>query len=454
MMIHNSLLKVTFISAISVMPLVVEAGMFDQFQKQMQSVGKNNSADPARNQSFVHDQQANNSVANNAIEESCRGIFGSHYQKAPLGGISDEQLVSRYFTVTPDLDAKLYDGINVWHKGSFNQLTKKIIEDLEDDDATKLGHAFKENPSVSMLAQVIYQSEHADAYEPENDSGETLPSSRAEMKTLLAMILLQYPDLLKYKQAPVEILKSNSGNSKLRNTMMARFYLYGDYKENNIDIFSNYIAQGSGIKTADATVVWAIQNVPDWKNRRMYQSLMNSSKSMQASLNRQREAAAGSSINKRAIQLMKKGEEIDQLTAQALGIGDEVAKIRATGELMQKEATGEDNRIKILASQNEESSRVIRRHLSAETEMDSGAKKKFEKANKLRMENHADLVSIQSAVAMKFFTEGFGEALNSGPYINQYFRASCKTTMTSMQYANKVGVVVPTQSVSDMADEL
>ncbi|MBC8550670.1 MAG: hypothetical protein H8D23_13585 [Candidatus Brocadiales bacterium] len=463
---HSKILKAAVIFSIGLLPVTSAVGFgFGDMMKQMQDATKNVGGGnqggnpfggmmPSMGQQKPSNQASSSNTGNRWIEESCRGIFGSTYEKVDLGK-SPEEIVSQYFITPPDLEQRLYEGINTYHTGSFNQLTRKLIDDLEQNKAKRIAEAFKGNPSIEMLAQVIRQSETADSYEEMGDFGGGTPSVRTEMKTVLALIMLQYPDLLKEKQEPVAILKKTRMKySKLSSVMLARFHLYGDYQDENIDAFSNYIANGSGIKNADSTIVWAMENVPNWKNKKQYEGLMKQSQEMQKSLNRQKQKASGSTINARALKLMQKGLEIDALTADAFGAGDEIAKIRATGTLMEKEASGEDNLIEIKASQNADSAKIIQQHLAAKKSLSGSSKQKFEEANAMRVKNHAELVALQGAVAVKFFTEGLGEALNSGPYINQYFRDSCQTTMMSTQFAENVGVVTPVQPAEDLADEL
>jgi len=464
---HSNILKAVIISSIGLLPATSAVGFdFGNIMKQMQDSSKNMGGGnqgngspfggmmPSMGQQQSSNQTNSAGTGNRWIEESCRGIFGSNYKKIDLGK-SPEEIVGKFFITPPDLEQRLYEGINTYHTGSFNQLTRKLIDDLENNEVKRTAEAFKANPSIEMLAQVIRQSETADSYEEVSDFGGGSPSVRTEMKTVLALIMLQYPDLLKNKQEPVEILKkTRMKHSKLSSVMLARFHLYGDYQNKSIDAFSNYIANGSGIKNADSTIVWAMQNVPNWKYKGQYEGLMKQSQEMQKSLNRQKQKASGSSINKRALKLMEKGLEIDALTADAFGAGDEIAKIRATGTLMEKEASGEDNLIEIKASQNADSAKIIEKHLSAKNSLSGASKKKFEEANAMRAKNHSELVALQGAVAVKFFTEGLGEALNSGPHINQYFRDSCKTTMMSVKFAENVGVVTPAQPAEDLADEL
>ena len=434
--------------------------MMKQMQEQAENMssGKQMSGSPFGNMAPQSGPAHNNASAdtgNRWIEESCRGVFGSSYKKIDLGGQSPEEVVGKYFITPVDLEQRLYDGINYYYTGSFNQLSKKLIDDLHNNEAKRIAEAFKANPSVDMLAQVIRQSEVADSYEEQGDYGGGNPSVRTDVKTVLALIMLQYPDLLKNKEDPVSILKKTRMKySKLSSVMLARFHLYGDYQEKNVDAFSNYIAQGSGIKNADSTIVWAMENLPNWNMKGQYEGLMKQSQEMQKSLNRQKQKSSGSAINERASRLMEKGLEIDALTADAFGAGDEIAKIRATGALMENEATGEGNLIEVRASQNSDSAKIIEKHLSVKKVLTGSAKDKFEKANAMRVKNHAELVALQGAVAVKFFTEGLGEALNSGPLINQYFRDSCKTTMMSIQFANNIDVVTPVQPAEDLADEL
>jgi hypothetical protein len=467
---HSNTLKAAVFFSVGLLPATAALGFgFGDFAKQMQEATKGISGGsnqngggsnpfggmmPSMSQQKTSNQTNSASTGNRWIEDSCRGIFGSSYKKVDLGG-APEEIVSKYFITSPDLEQRLYEGINTYHTGSFNQLSRKLIDDLETNKAKRMAEAFKSNPSIEMLAQVIRQSETADSYEQTGDYGGGSPSVRTEMKTVLALIMLQYPDLLKNKQDPVEILKKTRMKySKLSSVMLARFHYYGDYQDENIDAFSNYIANGSGIKSADSAIVLAMQERPNWKMKKQYEGLMKQSQEMQKSLNRQKQKASGSSIKKRALQLMEKGLEIDALTASAFGAGDEIAKIRATGTLMEKEASGEDNLIEIKASQNADSAKIIEKHLSAKNSLSGASKKKFEEANAMRAKNHSELVALQGAVAVKFFTEGLGEALNSGPHINQYFRDSCKTTMMSVKFAENVGVVTPAQPAEDLADEL
>ena len=403
-------------------------------------------------------QQGANAVSqtNDWIKTSCRGVLGPEYEVKPLSA-SDEELLRRYFNVTPDFDRILYMGIDQMHEGAFINLTNRLIDDLQSNYAKKLAYSFKENPSQSMLAQIIYQSEHADNYEEQDDFGSSKPSDRTEVKTLLGLILLQYQDHLLNPRAGVEMLNANYQKSKTAATMMARVHLFGyrDLYPQNLKAFSGYIGQGSGTKTADATIVWALQNLPSWENAQMYSGLMQQSAEMQASLARQQQAASGSDLNRQFQELLARAEEVNLLTADAMGASEKIADARAKAALVQKEATGEANQIEVAVKQNEEVNKILRDVLSGNVQMDAESQKKFEDANRLRAELHHEATRLKGLLAVSFFASGgLGEVMNTGPLVNQYFRDSCRTVTASVKYADEIGVPTPSQSKLALQDEL
>ena len=389
------------------------------------------------------------------IENSCRGVYGDPYQKKVLGQ-SDDVIVSKYFKVDNDFDRRLDRGINVWWEGAHNQLTDFLIRDLQNPYAVKLGRAFKRNPSLSILAQVVHDSEHASTYVEATDNFfDEQASDRTSVKTLLALIMMQYRDLLK-DQSDIVILLKDAGlkHSGLASTMLARMYLHGDMVEENIETFSNYIARGSGVVLRNDTILCALENVPDWLDAEMYRSLLNSSREMQASLNKKRRSERSANLKEDAEGLMRTGHEINQLVAEAIGASDEIKNLQVTGGLMQGEAEGRDNLIEIYSSQNSESKEIIMKHLNSNLVLDESSREKFEEANRKRLENHRELVSLQGRLALSFLGSNFQDAIEYGEYVNQYFRDSCNVTIASVQYANSVGVITPTVSDEQLMDDL
>jgi len=130
----------------------------------------------------------------------CQQFFGKPFKQKQLNGQPDA-VVGKYFKITPETDKILADGVHAAYVGTFNSL-RLHLDDLKDKVVRQLADAYLANPSIPMMAQVIAYAEGGDGYAPENG-----PSEQAEAQTLLAMMMMQYPQLTLNKGYVTQLLK-------------------------------------------------------------------------------------------------------------------------------------------------------------------------------------------------------------------------------------------------------
>lgn len=368
-----------------------------------------------------------------------------------LAGSSSEQLVGKYFRMSADMEKLLLDGSGAQRAGTMPSFDRSL-DDIKDNEIRKLGQAFMANPSVPMLAQIIAYAERGDGFTPERE-----PAEIAEAQTLLAMVMMQYPNLAINKDYVLVLLKqAESKNSGLAVAFIARAYLFGDYAPRNVNTFSNYIAQASKnypVKLADQTIFYAIDKMPDWNRRQQYLDLLRNSQQMQQSFQRQQNAAKSSDTNRRAIDLMREGEKIDQLTLEALGAGPKIAELRAKGEMLRKEGSGEANLIQVEVNQSAEYQREVARLVATNPRLTDEAKTKLERANKLKVDNLTTMRGLTMEVALKFFSGDIGATVESGGLINRYYHNSCNVAVRQLDLSKQIGVPQPTTNDAQLAKD-
>ena len=419
----------------------------DQLNKAMQQAGNPSAGAANPGAAMGGGKSAGSADSFNAV---CKAVLGAPFKEMP--GVDPNVEVSKYFNVSADFDKKLFDGIGKNHQGSMVNVAQ-LTSDLYDKDVRSLADAFNANPSTPMLAQVIRYAEAGDNY-----TRDEKPSTRTEAKTLLAMIMMQYPDLVKNKSKINELLRDSSlNNSGLGIALLARAHLYGDYEQKNENSFSNYIGRASGgyqVRLADQTIVFAVEKLPNWKYRGQYLDLIRQSQQMQADLQRQQNAVKSSDTNRRALLLMQEGEKIDQMTLDALNAGPKMAEIRAKGEFLKKQGAGEGNLIEVAAYQSEEAKKEIGRLLAANPTLNDDAKKKLKEANQKMVENLNAMKAITVEVALKFFNGELGETMNSGEKINKYFRDACAVGFRQVEFTKQAGVPAPALSQDQLTADL
>jgi len=368
-----------------------------------------------------------------------------------LAGTSAEQLVSKYFKMSADIEKLLLDGSGTKRVGTMPNF-ESSLDDIKDKEIKKLGQAFMANPSVSVLAQIIAYAERGDGFVSESE-----PAEIAEAQTLLAMVMMQYPNLAIDKDYVLVLLKqAQSKNSGLAVAYIARANLFGDYAPRNIGAFSNYIAQASKnypVKLADQTIFYAIEKMPDWKQRKQYLDLLKMSQEMQQSFQRQQNAAKSTDTNNRAILLMREGEKIDQLTLDAMGLGPKIAELRAKGDLLRKEGKGEANLIQVEVNQSAEYQREVAQLIATNPKLTDEAKTKLEKANKLKVDNLISLRGLTIEVALKFFSGDIGATIESGGLINRYYHNSCNVAVRQLEFSKQMGVPQPAINDAKLAKD-
>ncbi len=370
----------------------------------------------------------------------CQQFFGKPFKQKQLNGQPDA-VVGKYFKITPETDKILADGVHAAYVGTFNSL-RLHLDDLKDKVVRQLADAYLANPSIPMMAQVIAYAEGGDGYAPENG-----PSEQAEAQTLLAMMMMQYPQLTLNKGYVTQLLKqADSRKSGLARTFVARSHLFGDYAPQNIDYFSNYIAQAQSnypVKLADRTIFLALEKLPNWRYRQQYLDLLRQSQEMQKSFQNQQQAARGTNLNARALEVMREGNRADLLTLEALGAGPRVAEIKAKGEMLRKEAAGEANLIKVEVGASDDAKLEIMKMMAAAPALDDASKAKLAEANRIKADNLGKFYSISFELAMKFWSGDVGSAAETGQYINQYARNTCQLINRQVEVAKQSGIPEP-----------
>lgn len=409
-------------------------------------------------QSFLQKLQnkANQAAAGGASGGGSSGIGSmcpgyAPFKQKDLAGSTPEQLVGKYFRMSADFEKLLIDGIAVHRPGTMPSFDR-ALDDIKDKEIKKLGQSFMANPSVSVLSQIIAYAERGNGY-----VGEREPSELAEAQTLLAMVMMQYPTLAINKDYVLVLLKqAESKNSGLAKAFTARAHLFGDYAPRNIGAFTNYIANASQnyqVKLAEQSIFFALEKMPDWNMRRQYLDNIRMSQQMQQSFQRQQNAAKSSDTNRRAIELMREGEKIDQLTLDAIGAGPKISELRAKGELLRKEGRGEANLIEVEASQSAEYQREVARLLAANPQLTDEAKAKLERANKLKVDNLMAMRGLTIEVALKFFSGDVGSITESGSFINRYYHNSCNVAVRQLEFSKQVGVPQPAINEAQLAKD-
>jgi len=381
----------------------------------------------------------------------CKDVLGTGFKQKSLSGAPDS-LTSKYFKLSSDLEPRLLQGLNQSYGGTIVNLKAHIV-DIHDAAVRDLAEAFNANPSVAMLAQVIAYAETGDTFR----DGEK-PSERTEAQTLLAVILMQYPDLVLDKNKAHEILrKSSLDNSGLGLALIARQHLFGDYAPKNINTFSNYIGRASGlypVKLADQSIFYALNNIPNWQYRQQYLDLLKQNEKLQADFARQAAAAKASDTNKRALILMNEGRKIDELTLEALGAGPQMAQIRAKAEMLKKEGAGEANLIEVAANQSASFKSEVNALLAKSPQLDNQAKEKLGEANRLMLQNLNSLKGITVELMLKGLAGDIGGTAEIMQHTNRYFRDACGVGKRKIELAKQAGVPSPQIPASSMAKDL
>lgn len=391
-----------------------------------------------------------------SVDDVCKAVFGKPFKEKKLS-VAPEELVKKYFKLSADFDKILYQGINNQYAGTLISITNHV-DDLKEKNIRNLASSFIANPSIGMLAQVIEYAEKGDNFVPPRDPE---PSEKGDAQTLLAMIMMQYPQLLIDKGMVMNALKmAEKGESGLGVTFIARAHMYGDYANPDMNAFAAYVGRASKkyqVKLSTQSAFYAIEKMPpNWNARNNFIQMLQSGQEMQESFKRQQNAAAsqGNDLNLKAIKLMDEGENIDQLTLEALGAGPKMAEIRAKGEMLKKEGNGTADVIKVKVYQSEQAANVVSDLLKANPKLDAEAKQKFEKANQIRLDNTTKLYNLVGEIGVQFFSGNIGQVMNTGPMIKQYHKNSCTLLYRQIEMAKMTGTPVQLQSNVEIQKEL
>jgi hypothetical protein len=419
-----------------------QAGLFDQLQKlgnQIQMQNPSTGGAPAGG-------AKKNANGESTMDQICNQQFGAAYTGQFPAGKSAEDMVGQYFKVSADLSKKLKTGLATMHKGSMVNL-RYVVGDLRDKKVESLARTFLDDPNMQNLGFIVALAQKGDGYKPEDG-----PSELTEAKTLLALTILQYSDLALDKgQAAVMLRENFMAESGLSIALLARFHLFGDYLNQNMSAFDNYIGQASSkypVKLADQTIFYALKNIPNWAKRDQYNNLLKQSKDMQASFTKQQGSAkASANLRGRIVNLMQEGDRINAMTLEALGAGPLVAQYRAKGERMKAEAGGNANLVEVFVTNQEAYLEETNKLLLATPQLSGDARAKLKEANDLRAKNISESYAITGQIAMLFFSGNFNETMELGGSVNRYFADSCKATLRMSEFSKQAGVPESTAKI-------
>lgn len=392
--------------------------------------------------------------AGGMFDQVCGRVFGEPFQKVTLKE-SQDALIKRYFKVDDPtvFEQALRAGINVGHKGTLVNL-RTHSTDLQDKKIKRLAESFLLDPSSDMLAQVIHFVENGDKFFVENEGSEW-----GDAQVLLAMVLMQYPDLANNKGQIVPMLKSADGpgsNSNLARALIARAYLFGDYANKNLREFDGRIVtpyDTPQAKTKTMTIEWALENEPGWNRRQEYEAQMKMQADFVASLTKKKNARSRNDMMPRVVALLDKGDEINQMTAKALGAGPEIAKIQARIDQVKKEGSGEQNFVKVRASITAEADAMLATAMAKSPQLEDDAKAKLAAANKLRADNLVVHYGLVGEAGLKFISGDLDEVVNVvGPMLNEYFVSACTVMDRSIKFSEKLGNPPPAIDPQAVAD--
>jgi len=423
-----------------------QANLFDQLQKIGNKLQTQGGVGIPGNSGVNAGPKKADASGNSTMDQICNQQLGGAYKGTYPDGKSAEDMVGQYFKVTADLSQKLKAGMATMHKGSVVNI-RYLVSDLHDKKVASLARTFVDDPNVQNLGFIVALAQNGDGYKPENG-----PSELTEAKTLLALTILQFPDLALDKSKAAIILRENfTSESGLSIALLARFHLFGDYLNQDLNAFDNYIGQASSkysVKLADQTILFALKAIPNWKQKRQYEDLLKMSKDMQATLQKQQGSAkASANLRGRIVTLMQDGDRINEMTLEALGAGPVVANIRARGERMKAEASGKTNLLEVYVTTQEAYSEETNKLLGASPAISDDAKAKLKNANDLRAKNISESYAIAGQIALLMFSGNFNETMELGGAVNRYFADSCKATLRMAEYAKQAGVPESTAKI-------
>ena len=444
---------ITKIAKISVLSatclLITNASAFNlgDFAKKLQEAA--NKAAPAGANSG-----GKNQPAGGMFDQVCKGVFGEPFQKVTLKE-SQDAFIKRYFKVADPttFEQALRAGINLGHNGTLINL-KTHAPDLQDKKIKRLAESFLLDPSSDLLAQIIHFAENGDRFFVER-----VGSEWGDAQVLLAMVLMQYPDLTLDKARILPLLKSadrDGSNSNLARALVARAYLFGDYANKDIREFDGRIVtqhNTPAVKTKKLTIEWAIENEPGWNRRQEYEEQLKMSADFLASMTKKKQARARDDLVPRVISLLDKGDEINQMTAEALGAGPDIAKIQARIDQVKKEGAGEQNIVKIRASITAEAEAMLAAAMAKSPQLEGDAKAKLAAANQLRADNLVVHYGLVGEMGLKLISGEIDEVANVvGPMLNEYFVSACTVMDRSIKLSEKLGNPPPAIDPKAVAD--
>ena len=440
--------KISILSAICLAMTNVSAFNLGDFAKKLQEAA--NKGAPAGANSGGGKSQS----AGGMFDQVCGRVLGEPFQKVTLKE-SQDALIQRYFNVadSTEFEKALRAGVNVGHKGTLVNL-RTHTPDLQDKKIKRLAESFLLDPSSDMLAQVIHFAQNGDRYFVEKEGSEW-----GDAQVLLAMVLMQYPDLVKGRGAVLPMLKSADAvgaKSNLARALIARAHLFGDYATKDLREFDGRIVTQHDTpkaRTKTLTIEWAIENEPGWNRRQQYEEQLKMQADFVASMTKKKNARSRNDMLPRVVALLDKGDEINQMTAEALGAGPQIAQIQARIDQVKKEGSGEQNIVKVRASITAEAEAMLAAAMKKSPKLEGDAKAKLAAANKLRADNLIVHYGLVGEAGLKFISGEMGEVVNVvGPMLNEYMVSACTVMDRSVKLSEKLGDPPPAMDPKAVAD--
>ena len=389
------------------------------------------------------------------FDQVCGRVLGEPFQKVTLKE-SPDAMIKRYFKLEDPtaFEQALRAGVNVGHRGTLVNL-RTHSTDLQDKKIKKLAEGFVLDPSSDMLAQVIHFALNGDKFFVEKEGSEW-----GDAQVLLAMIIMQYPDLTRDREQVISLLRAADGlgsNSNLATVLLARAFLFGDYANKDLREFDGRIVNNydtpQATSTKKMTIEWAIENEPGWNRRQEYEDQLKMQADFLSSMTKNKNARARSDMLPRVVALLDKGDEINKMTAEALGAGPQIAEIQARIDQVKKEGSGEQNKVKVRASITAEAEAMLATAMAKSPKLEGDAKAKLAAANQLRSDNLVVHYGLVGEAGLKFISGEMDEVVTVvGPMLNEYFVSACTVMDRSVKLSEKLGNPPPSMDPKAVDD--
>jgi hypothetical protein len=389
------------------------------------------------------------------IERLCSGFTGS---AMPTRVSNVDEELGKYFKVTSDFEAYIRSAIHSPTGKQTMQSIKDVVEDLYLENAKRFGRNFVSNPSKKKLADLIWLARESTDIKDEEDG----PSLKGEMNAFLGAVLIQYHSALKSLKPIKKVLEvGDAESSGLARALLARTLLFGEFAKKSINESDTVLASASEnfpIALADKTILYRLKTDPNFSQRRLYESLLQSGGSITNELNRQKRVAKlrPSDLQKKTADLMRKGLQALEKVNAALRFGSSSTQTQATGDYLSKLSSGSKNLIEISARTSVQASNEIKALIGTSPKLDDNAKKALKKAQDEIGKNLAQAKKLENLLIARMLSAGLnmisGESLNQMENLSIYYTSSCDAVTSTVSFSQKIGVPEPTITKKELED--